>query len=481
MAARYGLIGLAVMGENLALNIEQHGFPIAVYNRTAERTRKFAAGEAQGKQVTPTYSIAEFIGALERPRRIILMVQAGRAVDAVLDELRPHLVPGDVVIDGGNSLFVDTRRRSEAMEAAGIHYFGMGVSGGEEGARWGPSIMPGGPREAYPELEPMVTKIAAQVEDGPCVTYIGPGGSGHYVKMVHNGIEYGDMQLIAETYNIMKQGLGLSAAEMSQVFKEWDGGPLNSYLIEIAAIVLAYVDPDTGQPLVDLILDEAEQKGTGRWTVQSALELGVPIPTIDAAVWSRTMSAMKELRVEASKILRGPSGPAPRLDRATLLPALADALYASKISSYAQGMALLRAASDEYGFGIDYAEIARIWKGGCIIRALLLNDIQQAYKRDPALPNLLLDQAFAEAVNARQDAWRQVVQVARQLGVPCPALSASLDYYESLRSERLPANLVQAQRDYFGAHTYRRTDKEGVFHTQWEPKRTAADFPAPRR
>jgi 6-phosphogluconate dehydrogenase len=467
MAARYGLIGLAVMGENLALNIEQHGFPIAVYNRTAERTRKFAAGEAQGKQVTPTYSIAEFIGALERPRRIILMVQAGRAVDAVLDELRPHLVPGDVVIDGGNSLFVDTRRRSEAMEAAGIHYFGMGVSGGEEGARWGPSIMPGGPREAYPELEPMVTKIAAQVEDGPCVTYIGPGGSGHYVKMVHNGIEYGDMQLIAETYNIMKQGLGLSAAEMSQVFKEWDGGPLNSYLIEIAAIVLAYVDPDTGQPLVDLILDEAEQKGTGRWTAQSALELGVPIPTIDAAVWSRTMSAMKELRVEASKILRGPSGPAPRLDRATLLPALADALYASKISSYAQGMALLRAASDEYGFGIDYAEIARIWKGGCIIRALLLNDIQQAYKRDPALPNLLLDQAFAEAVNARQDAWRQVVQVARQLGVPCPALSASLDYYESLRSERLPANLVQAQRDYFGAHTYQRTDREGTFHTEW--------------
>src|SRR3954470_8258910 len=402
MAARYGLIGLAVMGENLALNIEQHGFPIAVYNRTAERTRRFAEGEAQGKQITPTYSIAEFIGALEHPRRIILMVQAGRAVDAVLDELKPHLVPGDVVIDGGNSLFVDTQRRYDALTAAGLHYFGMGVSGGEEGARWGPSIMPGGPREAYPELEPMVTKIAAQVADGPCVTYIGPGGSGHYVKMVHNGIEYGDMQLIAETYNVMKQGLGLSAGEMSQVFKEWNTGPLDSYLIEIAAIVLAYVDPDTGQPLVDLILDEAEQKGTGRWTAQSALELGVPIPTIDAAVWSRTMSAMKELRVEASKVLQGPSGPAPTLDRATLLPALADALYASKISSYAQGMALLRGASDEYGFGIHYDEIARIWKGGCIIRAQLLNEIQQAYQRDPALPNLMLDDAFAEAVNARQ-------------------------------------------------------------------------------
>jgi 6-phosphogluconate dehydrogenase len=300
------------------------------------------------------------------------------------------------------------------------------------------------------------------------------------VKMVHNGIEYGVMQLIAETYNIMKQGLGLSAAEMSQVFNDWNQGPLNSYLIEIAGIVLAYVDPETGQPLVDLILDEAEQKGTGRWTAQSALELGVPIPTIDAAVWSRTMSAMKELRVEASKVLRGPSGPPPRLERGTLLPALADALYASEVCSYAQGMALLEAASKEYSFGIDYAEIARIWKGGCIIRARLLNDIQQAFRRNPDLPNLLLDEAFAEAVNTRQDAWRQVVQVARQIGVPCPALSASLDYYESLRSARLPANLVQAQRDYFGAHTYRRIDKAGVFHTQWEPKRTEADVPAPK-
>jgi 6-phosphogluconate dehydrogenase len=468
MAAQYGLIGLGVMGENLALNIEQHGFPIAVYNRTAERTKRFAEGEARGKQVMPTYAVAELMGALERPRRIILMVSAGRPVDAVLDELRPHLEKGDVVIDGGNSLFSDTDRRYKALTAEGFNYVGMGVSGGEEGARWGPSIMPGGPRQAYTLLEPMLTKIAAQVDDGPCVTYVGPGGAGHYVKMVHNGIEYGDMQLIAEVYNVMKQGLGMSAPEMSRVFKEWNQGVLDSYLIEVAAIVLGYTDPDSGQPLVDVILDEAEQKGTGRWTAQSALELGVPIPTIDAAVWSRTISSMKELRVRASQVLHGPEGGVPGLDRASLLPALADALYASKISSYAQGMALLRAASDEYGFGINYAEIARIWKGGCIIRARLLEDIQQAYQRNPQLENLLLDEAFAKAANARQAAWRQVVGVARQLGVPCPALSASLDYYDGLRAARLPANLVQAQRDYFGAHTYRRVDKDGVFHTEWE-------------
>ncbi|HLH22641.1 MAG TPA: NADP-dependent phosphogluconate dehydrogenase, partial [Chloroflexota bacterium] len=437
-------------------------------------------GPARGKQITATYSVADLVKALERPRKIILMVSAGRPVDAVIGELQPLLEKGDIIVDGGNSLYSDTARRGQALAQAGLRFVGMGVSGGEEGARWGPSLMPGGPRDAYDELAPMLTKIAAQVADGPCVTYVGPDGAGHYVKMVHNGIEYGDMELIAETYNIMKHGLGLGAADMSQVFKEWNEGPLNSYLIEIAAVVLAHVDPETGAPLVDLILDEAEQKGTGRWTAQSALELGVPIPTIDAAVWSRTMSSMKELRVEASKVLHGPSGAAPRLDRATLLPALADALYAAKVSSYAQGMALLRAASDEYHFGIQYAEIARIWKGGCIIRARLLNDIQQAFKRNPDLPNLMLDEAFAQAVNARQDAWRQVVQVGRQLGVPIPALSASLDYFDSLRAERLPANLVQAQRDYFGAHTYRRIDKEGVFHTHWESQRPVADFPSPR-
>jgi 6-phosphogluconate dehydrogenase len=469
MAAQYGLIGLGVMGENLALNIEQHGFSLAVYNRTAERTRRFAAGEAQGKQITPTYHIADFVAALERPRRIILMVAAGPAVDAVIEELRPHLEPGDVLVDAGNSHYRDTERRGQALAAAGIHFVGMGVSGGEAGARWGPSIMPGGPRQAYTLLEPMLVRIAAQVDDGPCVTYVGPGGAGHYVKMVHNGIEYGDMQLIAEAYDLMKQGLGLSAGEMSQVFRQWNEGVLNSYLIEIAGIVLAYTDPETGQPLVELILDEAEQKGTGRWTAQDALELGVPIPTIAAAVWSRSISAMKALRVTAAQVLHGPDGRPPALDRTAFLAALADALYAAKISSYAQGMALLRAASDEYRYGINCAEIARIWKGGCIIRARLLDDIKRAYQRDPALPNLLLDATFAEAVTTRQGAWRQVVNVARALGVPCPALSASLDYFDSLRAARLPANLVQAQRDYFGAHTYRRIDREGVFHTEWAP------------
>jgi 6-phosphogluconate dehydrogenase len=467
MAAPYGLIGLGVMGENLALNIEEHGFPLAVYNRTAERTRAFAAGAARGRQIIPTYSIPEFVAALERPRRILLLVAAGRAVDAVLAELRPHLSPGDVVVDGGNSHYADTERRGKALAEAGVYYFGMGISGGEAGARSGPSLMPGGPREAYGELEPLLVRIAAQVEDGPCVTYVGPRGAGHYVKMVHNGIEYGNMQLIAEVYDLLKRGLGLSAPEMSAVFQHWNAGELNSYLIEIAGAVLAYRDPDTGQPLVELILDEAEQKGTGRWTVQDALELGVPIPTIEAAVWARAISAQKALRVQAARRLQGPAGPRPALDRDTLLPALAEALYAAELSCYAQGMALLRAASAAYEYGIDCAEIARIWKGGCIIRARLLSEIQRAFRRQPHLENLLLDESFAAALNARQERWRQVVSVARLLGIPCPALSAALDYFDSLRTERLPANLVQAQRDYFGAHTYRRLDREGVFHTDW--------------
>ncbi len=479
MTAQYGLIGLGVMGDNLALNIEQHGFSLAVYNRTAEKTKSFVEGPARGKRITATYSVADLVKELERPRKIILMVSAGRPVDAVIGELQPLLEQGDIIVDGGNSLYSDTARRGQALAQAGLRFVGMGVSGGEEGARWGPSLMPGGPRDAYDELAPMLTRIAAQVADGPCVTYVGPDGAGHYVKMVHNGIEYGDMQLIAETYDIMKHGLGLSAPQMGDVFAEWDKGELNSFLIEIAGIVLKYVDPETGNPLVDLILDEAEQKGTGRWTAISALELGVPIPTIDAAVWTRTLSSMKERRVEASRVLRGPSGAAPGLHRDTLLPTLAAALYAAKVSSYAQGMALLRAASDEYGFGINYAEIARIWKGGCIIRARLLNDIQQAFQRNPDLDNLMLDPAFAEAMNARQDRLREAVGVARALGLPCPAFSSSLDYYDTLRTARLPANLVQAQRDYFGAHTYRRTDKDGVFHTQWAPPRAGtADLPA---
>lgn len=462
-----GLIGLAVMGENLALNIANHGFSVAVYNRTAERTRAFVERVGPGRNIIGTYSLAELVAALERPRRIILMVKAGQPVDDVLIQLRPLLEPGDIVIDGGNSYFKDTERRAEEMAAAGFRYIGTGISGGEEGALKGPSIMPGGPREAYELVAPILTRIAAQVADGPCCTHIGPGGAGHYVKMVHNGIEYGDMQLIAEVYDILRRGTRLTAEEMSGLFNEWNQGELNSYLIEITAKVLAYRDQETGQPLVDLILDRAGQKGTGKWTSQNALDLGVPIPTIDAAIWSRNMSAFKAERVKASEVLAGPTAwPEMRLSR--LLDALRHALYAAKISSYAQGMSLLRVASQEYGYNLNLAEIARIWKGGCIIRARLLDEIQAAFTASPDLPNLLLAPPFVDALTAAQEDWRAVVQQARHMGVPCPALNSSLDYYDSYRRSRLPANLIQAQRDYFGAHTYERVDRPGSFHTEWQ-------------
>jgi 6-phosphogluconate dehydrogenase len=467
-ATHYGLVGLAVMGANLTLNIADHGFPIAAYNRTHSVTEEFLNGEAKGKPITGAATIKEFVASIQRPRRIIILVKAGTPVDAVIGELRPYLDDGDVIIDGGNSLFHDTIRRSMEFEGEKFHFVGMGVSGGEEGARYGPSLMPGGPREAYDLLEPVLTKIAAQVKDGPCVSYIGPGGAGHYVKMVHNGIEYGDMQLIAETYNIMRHALGLGAPEMAGIFARWNTGKLNSFLIEITAKVLAYTDPDTSRPLVDLILDQAEQKGTGRWTSMNATELGIPIPTIDAAVWSRGISSMKQARVAASSVLRGPSQAAPQVDKARLLGALENALYAAKVSSYAQGMMLLRAASDTYGFDLRLSELARIWKGGCIIRAELLDTIQGAFERDPGMHNLFLDPGFAEKLNASNDDWRLVAHVARDLGVPIPALSASLDYFDSYRAANLPANLIQAQRDYFGAHTYHRIDKPGTFHTQWE-------------
>ncbi len=473
----YGLVGLAVMGANLALNIADHGFPIAVYNRTYSVTEQFLAGEAQGKPVTGAPTMREFVEQIARPRRIIILVKAGPAVDAVIAELKPLLEEGDVIIDGGNSFYRDTMRRDKEFEGTGLYFVGMGVSGGEEGARNGPSLMPGGPRDAYDLLEPALSKIAAQVKDGPCVTYIGPGGAGHYVKMVHNGIEYGDIQLIAETYNIMKHALGLSAPEMSDIFARWNEGKLDSFLIEITASVLGYKDSETGQPLVDLIVDEAEQKGTGRWTSQDAIELGIPIPTIDAAVWSRGISSLKHERVAASKVLHGPGngmvGSAPYSgEKDRMLTALENALYASKVSSYAQGMALLTVASETYGFELNLAEIARIWKGGCIIRAELLDTIQQAFMRDPSdtPTNLLLDPHFAREVNAANDDWRYVVRVARELGIPCPATSASLDYFDSYRAERLPANLIQGLRDLFGAHTYHRTDREGVFHTEWVPE-----------
>jgi len=465
----FGLIGLAVMGQNLVLNVERHGFSVAVYNRTAERTREFMSQRATGKNIQAGYAIKEFVSLLERPRKIMIMVKAGAPVDTVIEQLKPHLEAGDLLIDGGNSFFQDTERRARDLEPLGLLYIGTGVSGGEYGALYGPSIMPGGQQEAYALVEPVFTAIAARVNGDPCVTYIGPRGAGHYVKMVHNGIEYGDMQLIAESYDILHRVLGLSAQELHRVFAEWNEGELSSYLIEITRDIFAKTDEETGQPLVELILDEAKQKGTGKWTSQSALDLGAPTPTINAAVESRIISAYKDERVAASKVL---SGPQPGFEgdqdvNDAVVNAVRDALYAAKICSYAQGFALLRSASQEYGYNLDYGEISRIWRGGCIIRAQFLDKIRAAFGHDPALSNLLLDPEFGRAVQERQSALRRVIQLAVQNGVPCLAFSASLAYYDAYRTARLPANLTQAQRDYFGAHTYRRVDKEGTFHTEW--------------
>lgn len=463
-----GLFGLAVMGENLVLTMERNGFSVAVYNRTRSVTEAFAAGRAKGKRVTPCYTLEEFVGALSKPRKIMLMVKAGDPVDQVIAQLKPLLDEGDLLIDGGNSFFKDTERRAVALAQEGLNYIGTGVSGGEEGALWGPSIMPGGQFEAYQMVEPILTAIAAKVDGEPCVTYLGPRGAGHYVKMVHNGIEYGDMQLIAEAYDILHRGLGLSAAELHETFADWNEGELQSYLIEITRDIFAKRDEETGKPLVGVVLDEAQQKGTGKWTSQNALDLGAPTQTINAAVESRIISAYKEERVAASEVLTGPTATFTG-DREAFVRDVRDALYAAKICSYAQGMALLRAASEEYGYDLELGGIARIWRGGCIIRARFLNDITAAYQRNPALANLLLDPYFREAILSRQAALRRVVQVAVELGIPCLAMSASLGYFDAYRTARLPANLTQAQRDYFGAHTYRRIDKEGVFHSEWGP------------
>jgi len=465
----FGVIGLAVMGENLALNVESRGFPVAVYNRTAEKTKTFMAERAQGKDVTAAYSIEEFIGALERPRKILVMVKAGKPVDAVIQQLKPLLEPGDTIIDGGNSLYEDTERRTLELEDSGLGFVGMGVSGGEEGALHGPSLMPGGTEQSYRDLEAIVTKIAAQVDDGACVTYIGPRGAGHYVKMVHNGIEYGDMQLIAEAYDLLKNVLGLSNAEIADIFKQWNATEeLNSYLIEITADIFTKTDPDTSKGLVDVILDSAGQKGTGRWTVVTSLDLGVPIPTIYAAVNARVMSSLKDERVEAAAMLPSEvehfGG-----DKAEFVNKIRDALYCSKMCSYAQGMALLGKASDEFGYNLKLDEIARIWKGGCIIQAGFLGKIQSAFLDNPKLTNLLLAPEFKQSILDRQAAWREVLATSNKMGVPVPAFSASLDYFDSYRRERLPQNLTQAQRDYFGAHTYERVDKPRgeFFHSEW--------------
>ena len=465
----FGVIGLAVMGENIALNVERNGFPIAVYNRSREKTDAFMAHRAPGRNVKAAFSLEQFVASLERPRKILVMVQAGKPVDAVIQQLKPLLQEGDIIIDGGNSWFEDTDRRTQELEPIGLRYVGMGVSGGEEGALNGPSLMPGGTKSSYEYLSPIFNKIAAQVDDGPCVTYIGPGGSGHYVKMVHNGIEYGDMQLIAEAYDLLKNVGGLNAAQLHEVFAQWNTtDELNSFLIEITANIFPYVDPDTKIPLVDLIVDAAGQKGTGRWTVQTALELGVAIPTITAAVNARIMSSIRDERIAASKIITGPNAKYGG-DIAAFVNMVRDALYCSKICSYAQGMALLSTASKTYNWELNLGEMARIWKGGCIIRAGFLNKIKKAFDENPALPNLLLAPEFKQTILDRQAAWREVIVTAAKLGIPVPAFSASLDYFDSYRRDRLPQNLTQAQRDYFGAHTYKRTDKEGSFHTEWVP------------
>lgn len=465
----FGVIGLAVMGENIALNVERNGFPIAVYNRSREKTDAFMAHRAQGRNVRAAFSLEQFVASLERPRKILVMVQAGKPVDAVIQQLKPLLQEGDIIIDGGNSWFEDTERRTQELEPTGLRYIGMGVSGGEEGALNGPSLMPGGTKSSYEYLSPIFNKIAAQVDDGPCVTYIGPGGSGHYVKMVHNGIEYGDMQLIAEAYDLLKNVAGLSAAQLHEVFAQWNTtDELNSFLIEITANIFPYVDPESKIPLVDLIVDAAGQKGTGRWTVQTALELGVAIPTITAAVNSRILSSIRDERIAASKQITGPNAKYGG-DIAAFVNMVRDALYCSKICSYAQGMALLSTASKTYNWELNLGEMARIWKGGCIIRAGFLNKIKKAFDENPALPNLLLAPEFKQTILDRQAAWREVIVTAAKLGIPVPAFSASLDYFDSYRRDRLPQNLTQAQRDYFGAHTYKRTDKEGTFHTEWVP------------
>ncbi len=466
--AKIGMIGLAVMGENLALNIARNGFPIAVFNRDTSKVDKFL-GRAEGKQVIGAYSIQDFVNSLEKPRKIILLVKAGGPVDAVLAQLKPLLDAGDIVIDGGNSFFQDTRRREKEMKDAGFNFIGSGVSGGESGALWGPSLMPGGDRNAYEQIRPIWEAIAAKVDDGPCVTYIGPDGAGHFVKMVHNGIEYGDMQLIAEAYDILRNALGLEASELASVFAKWNEGDLNSYLIEITAKIFTVGDPSGSGALVDKVLDVAGQKGTGKWTAETALELGVVIPTMQAALDSRVLSGLKAERVEASKQLPGPSERYPG-NKQELIDAVHDALYASKICSYAQGMNLIRRGSDEYKWDVNLGELSRIWKGGCIIRAQFLDKIKQAYQRRADLPNLLLDPDFKAWALEAQPRWRQAVTTAQSLGIPAAAMSASLAYFDTYRAANLPLNLTQAQRDFFGSHTYQRADDlSGAFvHTEWE-------------
>jgi 6-phosphogluconate dehydrogenase len=468
--ADIGLVGLAVMGQNLVLNMNDHGFRVAVFNRTLATVDEFLAGSARGTRIVGTHSIEELAGVLERPRRVMLMVKAGAPVDAFIERLVPHLDPGDIIIDGGNSNYQDTMRRTALAESKGLLYVGTGVSGGEEGARNGPSIMPGGSPAAWPYVKEVFQSIAARVEDGsPCCDWVGENGAGHFVKMVHNGIEYGDMQLIGEAYQLMREGLGLDHGAMHRVFAEWNRGDLDSYLIGITADILAFMDED-GQPILEKILDAAGQKGTGKWTVVSALDMGIPLTLIAEAVLARSLSALKDERVEAAAVLRGPEGAGgPDRDAGVRVDDLRQALYASKIVSYAQGYMLMRAAAAEYGWHLNYGGIALMWRGGCIIRSAFLGKIKEAFDRDPSLRNLLLDPFFKGQVEGAQAAWRRVVARAVEIGIPVPAMSSALAFFDGYRHQRLPANLLQAQRDYFGAHTYERVDRPRgeFFHTNW--------------
>ncbi len=470
--ADIGLIGLAVMGENLVLNMESKGFRVACFNRSVEKVDAFLAGRGKGRNLTGCRSLEELVNSLVQPRKIMMMVRAGKPVEDLLDALLPLLSPGDILIDGGNSYFPDTARRCQAAATKDILFVGTGVSGGEEGALNGPSLMPGGAAEAWPHIKPVFQAIAAKVADNqPCCEWIGPDGSGHFVKMVHNGIEYGDMQLVSEAYHLMSQGLGMSARDIQPVFESWNKGILDSYLIEITADILGKADPDTGHPVVDIILDTAGQKGTGKWTSQIGLDLGVAIPQIAEAVFARSISAIKDERIAASSALHGPHGGL-NGDRDEFIRQLHDAVYAAKICSYAQGFQLLRAASQEYVWNLNFGEIALMWRGGCIIRARFLDDIKQAFVARPDLPNLLLAPFFNEALTKAQNSWRNVVKTAVDMGIPLPAMSTALTYYDGYRCARLPANLLQAMRDYFGAHSYERIDRRRgeFFHTNWTGK-----------
>ena len=467
-----GVVGMAVMGRNLALNIESRGYSVSIFNRSSSKTDEVIALHPD-KKLVPTYTVEEFVDSLEKPRRILLMVKAGEATDKTIQSLLPHLDKGDILIDGGNTFFQDTIRRNEMLANSGINFIGTGVSGGEEGALKGPAIMPGGQKDAYDLVAPILEEIAAKADDGaPCVTYVGPNGAGHYVKMVHNGIEYGDMQLIAESYDILRRVGGLTVEETAEVFKSWNTGELDSYLIEITADILTKKDPETGKPMVEVIMDTAGNKGTGKWTSQSALDLGVPLPLITESVFVRYISTLKEEREVASKELSPIKVPElSNTEKQALIESVRKGLYFSKIMSYAQGFAQMRVASEEFDWKLNYGEIAKIFRAGCIIRAQFLQKITDAFERDPELKNLLLDKYFLYVTESYQEAVREVVVTAVQAGIPVPTFSSALAYYDSYRSEVLPANLIQAQRDYFGAHTYNRVDKPGVFHFEWSQER----------